>query len=66
MKKILQVITHPVTYCNLLIIGVLIMIETFHTHAHYKMEMDVHGYCKQYEMNKPSEIDEYEEYEDDY
>ena len=61
MKKVLEVITHPVTYSNLLIIGTLILIEFFHTHAHYKMEIDVHGYCKQYEMNKPSDIDEYEE-----
>ena len=61
MKKVLEVITHPVTYSNLLIIGTLIMIEFFHTHAHYKMEIDVHGYCKQYEMNKPNDIDEYEE-----
>ena len=61
MKKVLEVITHPVTYSNLLIIGTLILIEFFHTHAHYKMEIDVHGYCTQYEMNKPSDIDEYEE-----
>tara|TARA_R100001510_G_scaffold1357_1_gene1078 strand:+ start:674 stop:865 length:192 start_codon:yes stop_codon:yes gene_type:complete len=55
MKKVLEVITHPVTYSNLLIIGTLIMIEFIHTHAHYKMEVDVHGYCKQYEMNKPDD-----------
>ena len=61
MKKILEVITHPVTYSNLLIIGTLILIEFFHTRAHYKMEVDVHGYCHQYEMNKPDDIDEYEE-----
>ena len=52
MKKILQVFTHPVTYTNLMIVGVLIMIEFMHTRAHYKMELDVHGHCKQYEMNK--------------
>jgi len=61
MKKILQVFTHPVTYTNLMIIGVLIMIEFMHTKAHYKMEIDVHGHCKQYEMNKPDEGDTYEE-----
>ena len=32
-----------------------------HTKAHYKMEIDVHGHCKQYEMNKPDEGDTYEE-----
>jgi len=55
MKKILEVITHPVTYTNLMIIGVLIMIELFHTHAHYKMKIDVHGHCQQYEMNREEE-----------
>ena len=59
MKKILEVITHPVTYTNLLIVGSLIMIEFFHTQAHYRMRIDVHGYCKQYEMNKEIETDEY-------
>jgi len=61
MKKILDIITHPLTYTNLLIVGSLVMIETFHTHAHYKMEIDVHGHCKQYEMNEQSDITEYEE-----
>ena len=55
MKKVLEVITHPVTYANLLIIGTFILIEFFHTQAHHKMEVDVHGYCKQYEMNREEE-----------
>ena len=54
MKKLLQVITHPVTYSNLLIIGTLILIEFFHTKAHYKMEVDVHGYCLQYNDKNPN------------
>jgi len=61
MKKILEVLTHPVTYTNLMIIGVFIMIEFFHTQAHYKMEIDVHGYCKQHEFNDSKEFEEYEE-----
>ena len=62
MKKILEVITHPVTYANLLIIGTFILIEFFHTHAHYKMEIDVHGYCRQLESNnKYLEENTYEE-----
>ena len=55
MKKVLEVLTHPVTYTNLLIVGSLTMIEFFHTQAHYKMEVDVHGHCKQYEMNREEE-----------
>ena len=62
MKKILKVITHPVTYSNLLIIGSFIMIEFFHTHAHYKMEKDVHGYCYQYHMNNPDAFDDNEDW----
>ena len=58
MKKILEVITHPVTYSNLLIVGSLFMVEFFHTHAHYKMEVDVHGYCHQYNMKNPNAFDE--------
>mgnify|MGYP001074537124 len=54
MKKLLQVITHPVTYANLLIVGTFILIEFFHTQAHYKMEIDVHGYCYQYNMKNPN------------
>ena len=63
MKKILEVITHPVTYSNLLIVGALILIELSHTHAHYKMEVDVHGYCHQYNMKNPNAfIEDEEEY----
>ena len=29
-----------------ILLGVLILIEGIHTDAHLKMEMDVHGYCK--------------------
>ena len=54
MKKILEVITHPVTYSNLLIIGAFILIELSHTHAHHKMEVDVHGYCLQYNDKNPN------------
>ena len=61
MKKVLEVITHPVTYSNLLIIGALILIEFFHTQAHYKMEVDVHGYCHQYNIKNPNAFVEAEE-----
>jgi len=29
------------------LLGVLIIIESVHVYSHRKMEMDVHGYCKQ-------------------
>tara|TARA_Y100001973_G_scaffold101036_1_gene163307 strand:+ start:867 stop:1055 length:189 start_codon:yes stop_codon:yes gene_type:complete len=62
MKKIIEVITHPVTYSNLLIIGSFIMIEFFHTQAHYKMEKDVHGYCHQYNIKNPNAFDKEEDW----
>ena len=52
---------HPVTLFNLIILGTLGMIQVVHTRAHHRMEIDVHAYCMQYEMNKPVEVDDYEE-----
>ena len=45
MKKIINAITHPLTLCNFILVGSLVLIQVVHTHAHYKMEIDVHGYC---------------------
>ena len=45
MKKIIDVITHPLTVCNLIVVGSLVFIQIVHTHAHYKMKIDVHGHC---------------------
>jgi len=45
----------------LIIVGSLGLIQIVHTRAHHRMEIDVHAYCKQYEMNKPVEVDDYEE-----
>jgi hypothetical protein len=36
----------PLLLLNAAVVSVLIMIEFIHTDAHRKMEMDVHGYCK--------------------
>ena len=47
MKKIINAITHPLTVCNSILVGSLVLIQVVHTHAHYKMEIDVHAYCKQ-------------------
>jgi hypothetical protein len=50
MKLMLRVLMHPVTHFNLLTVGVLIMIQFLHTHAHYTMSVDadsyVHNFCK--------------------
>ena len=29
------------------LLGILILVQSIHTNAHLKMEMDVHGYCRQ-------------------
>ena len=46
----IKVLLHPVTLFNLLIVGVLIMIQSIHSHAHYTMEIDadsyVYNFCK--------------------
>jgi len=47
MKKIINAITHPLTVCNSILVGSLILIQVVHTHAHYNMEIDVHAHCKQ-------------------
>tara|TARA_B100001057_G_scaffold428975_1_gene454801 strand:- start:492 stop:683 length:192 start_codon:yes stop_codon:yes gene_type:complete len=61
MKKVLEILTHPLTTCNLIIVGSLGLIQIVHTRAHHRMEIDVHAYCKQYEMNKSVQVDDYEE-----
>ena len=40
----IKVLLHPVTLFNLLTVGVLIGIQSIHSHAHYTMEMDVDSY----------------------
>ena len=46
----IKVLLHPVTLFNLLTVGVLIMIQSIHSHAHYTMEIDadsyVYNFCK--------------------
>jgi len=46
----IKVLLHPVTLFNLLTVGVLIGIQSIHSHAHYTMEIDadsyVYNFCK--------------------
>ena len=57
MKKIIDVITHPLTVCNLIVVGSLVFIQIVHTHAHYKMEIDVHGHCANADFKLDTEGD---------
>ena len=57
MKKIIDVITHPLTVCNLILVGSLVLIQIVHTHAHYKMEIDIHGHCTKANFKLDTEED---------
>ena len=57
MNKIMQVLGHPVTLFNLMLIGFLGLIEVIHTRAHYTMEMDVHGHVYQFLRKNPDICD---------
>jgi hypothetical protein len=41
MKKIFF---SPITHFNLILVGMLFLIQTIHTHAHYTMSRDVDSY----------------------
>ena len=47
-----RILKSPVTYFNLMTIGVLIFIGVIHQAAHNNIEKDVHGYCYNYERTK--------------
>ena len=47
MKKTTEVLGHPLWMLPTLLVSLLVMIESLHTLAHLRMEMDVHGYCMQ-------------------
>ena len=47
-SKIKQILFHPVTHFNLVIVGVLIAIQGLHLHAHYSMDLDVESYVRNF------------------
>ena len=44
MKKVFEVLFHPVTVLNLTFVGSLGLIQVVHTKAHLTIETDVHGH----------------------
>jgi len=44
MKALLNVLGHPVTMFNLILVGMLLVIQAIHTKAHLTLEQDVHGH----------------------
>ena len=45
-SKWLEIASSQLWLLPAILLGILILIEGIHTDAHLKMEMDVHGYCK--------------------
>jgi len=62
MKRIL---TSPVTYFNVLIVGTLCFIGHIHNLYHHQMEEDVHGYARKFCENNPEKCQRFLE-DDDY
>ncbi len=48
LAKSLRVLFHPVTQFNLMTLGVLILIQTLHLHAHHTMEIDADSYVRNF------------------
>ena len=59
MSKILGAIFHPVTVFNLCLLGSLGVIELIHTHAHHKMDIDVHSHVHQFCKKNPETCEGY-------
>jgi len=54
MKDYLKaLLIHPVTHINLMLVGILIFIGGLHEHTHRAMEVDVHGYVRQFCRENP-------------
>jgi hypothetical protein len=43
-----KILSHPVTHFNLVVVGLLILIQGMHMHAHYTMEVDVESYVRNF------------------
>tara|TARA_B100000405_G_scaffold263163_1_gene199340 strand:+ start:340 stop:528 length:189 start_codon:yes stop_codon:yes gene_type:complete len=48
-----RIITSPITYFNLLIVGMLCFIGHIHNDYHHRMDEDVHGYVRQFCEKNP-------------
>jgi uncharacterized membrane protein len=47
-SKIKQILRHPVTHFNVLVVGFLFIIQSMHTHAHYTMSLDADSYVRNF------------------
>ena len=62
-SKIIQMLSHPVTLFNGLLVGSLIVIGFAHNHAHFTMEQDADSYVRAWCKKNP---DTCQSYLDDY
>jgi len=46
ISKIMQVLSHPVTLFNGLLVGFLLVVGIAHNHAHYTMDQDADSYVR--------------------
>lgn len=44
---------HPVVLINLMTVGFLVFVGVLHEQTHRALEVDVHGYVRQYCRNNP-------------
>jgi len=47
-KNLLCCATNPICHFVALAFGFTTLVQLIHTHAHYEMEVDVHGYVRNY------------------
>jgi hypothetical protein len=62
-SKMLQMLSHPVTLLNGLLVGFLIIVGLAHNHAHFTMEQDPDSYVRAWCKKNP---DTCQSYLDDY
>ena len=63
MRSIREMLLHPVTLLNSLLVGFLILVGLAHNHAHFTMEQDadscVRAWCKKNPDTCQSYLDDY-------
>ena len=56
-QKALQIISSPVTHFNVLLVGIVLLIQGLHTHAHYTMDKDVNSYVRNFCKKNPEKCE---------
>ena len=54
----MKLISNPLWYTPVFLLFIIALIEGMHTMAHWHKDLDVHGYCKVYNMENPDAYDE--------